>query len=101
MDNRCQHCGSTNVDIVHDWCKSKITCRDCKKETIEENDDDFSIEEMFDDMDFTDILDSEDLDPEMVKEVFKVIDEKLVVENVDTFVDSIINMMDNSNKRKE
>ena len=56
---------------------------------------------MFDDMDFTDILDSEDLDPEMVKEVFKVIDEKLVVENVDTFVDSIINMMDNSNKRKE
>ena len=101
MDNCCQHCGSTNVDITHDWCESKITCRDCKKETIEENDDDFSIEEMFEGIDLTDVLDSEELNPEMVKEVFKVIDENLIVENIDKLVDNIVNMMDDSNKRKE
>jgi len=56
---------------------------------------------MFEGIDLTDVLDSEELNPEMVKEVFKVIDENLIVENIDKLVDNIVNMMDDSNKRKE
>ena len=97
----CKHCGSKNVIMDTNWCETTITCRDCKKETVEESED-FSVEELFsvfEDEDLMDIID-ETIDPEQIKEAFKIIDENAIVESIDTMVDSIAKMMEKESDKK-
>ena len=101
----CQYCGSKDVSTVDTWCETTITCRDCKKVTVEEMD--FSVEELFgnmddlfEDADLMDIVESNKIKPEQIKEVFKIIDENLLVENIDTMVDGIVKMMENNSDKK-
>jgi len=68
---------------------------------------DFSVEELFgsmddlfEDADLMEIVESNKIKPEQIKEVFKIIDENLLVENIDTMVDGIVKMMENNSDKK-
>jgi hypothetical protein len=49
---------------------------------------------VFEDEDLMDIINDHKIEPEQIKEVFKIIDENLIVESIDTMVDNIVKMMD-------
>ena len=93
----CEFCGSENVDVVHEWCETTISCRDCKKVAVKEElffGDDSNLIEM---LNMFDAAELDELLSEDFEEAIQLLSKPSTQKNVDTLVEDIEKMM-NENK---